>query len=217
MLMTVKFEGYYYQYQAEFVIPKGTCLTDAYAGGADAWKDNKLDEPGKAEAPKTIGDKAYADKDREKDSNADVKTCRTELFYLNPAQEGGAIRTREGGYDLTYDAGLVRVRNIEIKKYEGSTLKPLQGAQFCLTGTGLPEAGITVTSDAKGIVAFKSPISGADSKLYRINYYGNYKIREVKAPNGYINQNWQTIINAGEDKTNLTYEALNETERCPTL
>ena len=208
-----KFEGYYYQYQAEFVIPKGTCLTDAYAGGADAWKDNKLEEPGKIEAPKTSGDAAYADKDREKDSNADVKTYRTELFYLNPAQEGGAIRTREGGYDLTYDAGLVRVRNIEIKKYEGSTLKPLQGAQFCLTGTGLPEAGITVTSDAKGIVAFKSPISGADSKLYRINYYGNYKIREVKAPNGYINQNWQTIINAGEDKTNLTYEALNETEQ----
>ncbi len=210
-----KFEGYYYQYQAEFVIPKGTCLTDAYAGGSDAWKDNKLGEPGKPEAPKTIGDAAYADKDREKDSNADVKTCRTELFYLNPAPESQAaqIRTREGGYDLTYDAGLVRVRNIEIKKYEGSTLKPLQGAQFCLIGTGLPEAGITVTSDAKGIVAFKSPISGADSKLYRINYYGNYKIREVKAPNGYINQNWQTIINAGEDKTNLTYEALNETEQ----
>ena len=210
-----KFEGYYYQYQAEFVIPKGTCLTDAYAGGANAWKDNKLDEPGETEAPKTIGDKAYADKDREKDSNADVKTCRTELFYLNPAPESqdAQIRTREGGYDLTYDAGLVRVRNIEIKKYEGSTLKPLQGAQFCLTGTGLPEAGITVTSDAKGIVAFKSPILGADSKLYRINYYGNYKIREVKAPNGYINQNWQTIINAGEDKTNLTYEVLNETEQ----
>lgn len=210
-----KFEGYYYQYQAEFVIPKGTCLTDAYAGGANAWKDNKLDEPGETEAPKTIGDKAYADKDREKDSNADVKTCRTELFYLNPAPESqdAQIRTRKGGYDLTYDAGLVRVRNIEIKKYEGSTLKPLEGAQFCLTGTGLPEAGITVTSDAKGIVAFKSPISGADSKLYRINYYGNYKIREVKAPNGYINQNWQTIINAGEDKTNLTYEVLNETEQ----
>lgn len=208
-----KFEGYYYQYQAEFVIPKGTCLTDAYAGGSDAWKDNRLDEPGKTEAPKTIGDADYADKDREKDSNADVKTYRTELFYLNPAQEGGAIRTREGGYDLTYDAGLVRVRNIEIKKYEGSTLKPLQGAQFCLTGTGLPEAGIMVTSDAQGIVSFKNPIPGADSKLYRINYYGNYKIREVKAPNGYINQNWQTTINAGEDKTNLTYEALNEPEQ----
>jgi uncharacterized repeat protein (TIGR01451 family) len=212
-----KFEGYYYQYQAEFVIPKGTCLTDAYAGGADAWKDNKLDEPGKTEAPKTIGDAAYADKDREKDSNADVKTYRTELFYLNPAQEGGAIRTREGGYDLTYDAGLVRVRNIEIKKYEGSTLKPLQGAQFCLTGTGLPEAGITVTSDAQGIVSFKNPIPGADGKVYRkvyrINYYGNYKIREVKAPEGYVNQNWQTAINAGEDKTNLTYEALNEPEQ----
>lgn len=208
-----KFEGYYYQYQAEFVIPKGTCLTDAYAGGSDAWKDNKLGEPGKPEAPKTIGDAAYADKDREKDSNADVKTCRTELFYLNPAQEGGAIRTREGGYDLTYDAGLVRVRNIEIKKYEGSTLKPLQGAQFCLTGTGLPKAGITVTSDAQGIVSFKNPIPGADSKLYRINYYGNYKIREVKAPKGYIKQNWQTIINAGEDKTNLTYEALNKPEQ----
>lgn len=210
-----KFEGHYYQYQAEFVIPESTCLTGAYAGGADAWKDNELGKVGNTEAPKTIGDAAYADKDRAKDSNADVKTCRTELFYLNPAPESqdAQIRTRKGGYDLTYDAGLVRVRNIEIKKYEGSTLKPLEGAQFCLTGTGLPEAGITVTSDAKGIVAFKSPISGADSKLYRINYYGNYKIREVKAPNGYINQNWQTIINAGEDKTNLTYEVLNETEQ----
>ena len=38
-------------------------------------------------------------------------------------------------------------------------------------------------------------------------------IREVKAPNGYMNQNWQTTINAGEDKTNLTYEALNETKQ----
>ena len=74
--------------------------------------DQNRNEAPKTEAPKTIGDAAYADKDREKDSNADVKTYRTELFYLNPAQEGGAIRTREGGYDLTYDAGLVRVRNI---------------------------------------------------------------------------------------------------------
>lgn len=210
-----KFEGHYYQYQAEFVIPESTCLTGAYAGGADAWKDNELGKVGNTEAPKTIGDAAYADKDRAKDSNADVKTCRTELFYLNPAPESQTVqvRTREGGYDLTYDAGLVRVRNIEIKKYAGSSLTtPLKGAQFCLTGTGLPEAGITVTSDANGIVSFKNPISGADGKLYRINYYGNYKIREVKAPEGYVNQNWQTTINAGEDKTTLTYEALNKTE-----
>lgn len=211
-----KFEGHYYQYQAEFVIPESTCLTGAYAGGADAWKDNELGKVGNTEAPKTIGDAAYADKDRAKDSNADVKTCRTELFYLNPAPEddGAQIRTREGGYDLTYDAGLVRVRNIEIKKYIGSTpTTPLEGAEFCLTGTGLPEEGITVTSDANGIVSFKNPILRADGKSYRINYYGNYMIREVKAPNGYMNQNWQTTINAGEDKTNLTYEALNETKQ----
>lgn len=211
-----KFEGHYYQYQAEFVIPESTCLTGAYAGGADAWKDNELGKVGNTEAPKTIGDAAYADKDRAKDSNADVKTCRTELFYLNPAPEddGAQIRTREGGYDLTYDAGLVRVRNIEIKKYIGSTpMTPLEGAEFCLTGTGLPEEGITVTSDANGIVSFKNPILRADGKSYRINYYGNYMIREVKAPNGYMNQNWQTTINAGEDKTNLTYEALNETKQ----
>lgn len=211
-----KFEGHYYQYQAEFVIPEGTCLTDAYAGGADAWKDNELGKVGETEAPETIGDAAYADKDREKDSNADVKTCRTELFYLNPAPEvdGAHIRTREGGYDLTYDAGLVRIRNIEIKKYGGSSLTtPLQGAQFCLTGTGLPEAGVTVSSDADGIVSFKNPISEVDGKSYRINYYGNYKIREVNAPDGYVNQNWQTTINAGEDKTNLTYEVLNESEQ----
>ena len=211
-----KFEGHYYQYQAEFVIPEGTCLTDAYAGGADAWKDNELGEAGNTKAPKTIGDVTYADKNRDKDSNADVKTCRTELFYLNPAPEddGAQIRTREGGYDLTYDAGLVRVRNIEIKKYIGSTpTTPLEGAEFCLTGTGLPEEGITVTSDANGIVSFKNPILRADGKSYRINYYGNYMIREVKAPNGYMNQNWQTTINAGEDKTNLTYEALNETKQ----
>lgn len=210
-----EFKGHYYQYQAEFVIPEGTCLTNAYAGGADAWKDNELSEVGKTTAPKTIGEAAYADKDREKDSNADVKTCRTELFYLNPApeRENAQIRTREGGYDLTYDAGLVRVRNIEIKKYGGSTLNPLKDAEFCLTGTGLPEAGITATSDANGIVSFKNPISEADGKVYRINYYGNYKVREVKAPVGYINQNWQTTINAGEDKTNLTYEALNESEQ----
>ena len=210
------FEGHYYQYQAEFVIPEGTCLTDAYAGGADAWKDNERGEVGNTEAPKTIGDTAYADKDREKDSNANVRTCKTELFYLNPVPEaaGAQIRTREGGYDLTYDAGLVRIRNIEIKKYAGSTLTtPLKGAEFCLTGTGLPEAGITVTSDANGIVSFKNPISGADGKLYRINYYGNYKIREIKAPDGYVNQNWQTTINAGEDRTNLTYEALNESSQ----
>lgn len=211
-----KFEGHYYQYQAEFVIPEGTCLTDAYTGGADAWKDNELGEAGNTKAPKTIGDVTYADKNRDKDSNADVKTCRTELFYLNPAPEddGAQIRTREGGYDLTYDAGLVRVRNIEIKKYIGSTpTTPLEGAEFCLTGTGLPEEGITVTSDANGIVSFKNPILRADGKSYRINYYGNYMIRELKAPNGYMNQNWQTTINAGEDKTNLTYEVLNETKQ----
>ena len=97
------------------------------------------------------------------------------MFYLNPApeSENAQIRTREGGHDLTYDAGLVRVRNIEIKKYGGSTLNPLKGAEFCLTGTGLPEAGITATSDANGIVSFKNQISEADGTVYRINYYGN--------------------------------------------
>lgn len=211
-----KFDGHYYQYQAEFVIPKGTCLTDAYAGGADAWKANELGKVGTTLAPITINDSEYSASNREIDSNADVTTHKTELFYLNPAPniDGAEPRTRQAGYDLTYDAGLVRVRNIEIKKYSGTTLAaPLKGAEFCLTGTGLPEAGITVTSDENGIAAFKNPLLGAEGKYYRINYYGNYKVREVKAPEGYVNQNWQTTINAGEDKTNLTYEALNESSQ----
>lgn len=208
-----EFDKPYYQYQAEFVIPKGTCLTDAYAGGADAWKANELGKVGTSPAPQTNNDSKYSAQKREIDSNADVTTHKTELFYLNPAPniDGAQPRTRQAGYDLTYDAGLVRVRNVEIKKYSGTTLAtPLKGAEFCLTGTGLPEAGITVTSDENGIAAFNNPLLGAEGKYYRINYYGNYKIREVKAPEGYVNQNWQTTINAGEDRTNLTYEALNE-------
>ena len=208
-----EFDKPYYQYQAEFVIPKGTCLTDAYAGGADAWKANELGKVGTSPAPQTNNDSKYSAQKREIDSNADVTTHKTELFYLNPAPniDGAQPRTRQAGYDLTYDAGLVRVRNVEIKKYSGTTLAtPLKGAEFCLTGTGLPEAGITVTSDENGIAAFNNPLLDAEGKYYRINYYGNYKIREVKAPEGYVNQNWQTTINAGEDRTNLTYEALNE-------
>lgn len=211
-----KFEGHYYQYQAEFVIPKGTCLTDAYAGSADAWKANELGKVGTTPAPQTNNDSKYSAQKREIDSNADVTTHKTELFYLNPAPniDEAQPRTRLAGYDLTYDAGLVRVRNIEIKKYSGTTLTTsLKGAEFCLTGTGLPASGITVASDENGIAAFNNPLIGAEGKYYRINYYGNYKIREVKAPEGYVNQNWQTTINAGEDKTNLTYEALNESSQ----
>ncbi|MFR5859252.1 MAG: SpaA isopeptide-forming pilin-related protein [Clostridia bacterium] len=211
-----KFEGHYYQYQAEFVIPKGTCLTDAYAGSADAWKANELGKVGTTPAPQTNNDSKYSAQKREIDSNADVTTHKTELFYLNPAPniDEAQPRTRLAGYDLTYDAGLVRVRNIEIKKYSGTTLTTsLKGAEFCLTGTGLPASGITVASDENGIAAFNNPLLGAEGKYYRINYYGNYKIREVKAPEGYVNQNWQTTINAGEDKTNLTYEALNESSQ----
>ena len=211
-----EFDKPYYQYQAEFVIPKGTCLTDAYAGGADAWKANELGKVGTSPAPQTNNDSEYSAQKREIDSNADVITHKTELFYLNPAPniDGAQPRTRQAGYDLTYDAGLVRVRNVEIKKYSGTTLAtPLKGAEFCLTGTGLPASGITVTSDENGIAAFKNPLLGAEGKYYRINYYGNYKIREVKAPEGHVNQNWQTTINAGEDRTNLTYEALNESSQ----
>ena len=98
--------------------------TDAYAGSADAWKANELGKVGTTPAPQTNNDSKYSAQKREIDSNADVTTHKTELFYLNPAPniDEAQPRTRLAGYDLTYDAGLVRVRNIEIKKYSGTTL-----------------------------------------------------------------------------------------------
>lgn len=207
-----KFEGHYYQYQVEFDIPQGTCLTDRYTGGADAWKDNKTGEVGTTTAPKTVDDSAYSANGRTNDSNADVKSHKTEIFYLNPYPSGNdsaKLRTEEAGYDLTYDAGLVRVRTIQITKTGGELTAPLAGATFRLTGTGLPKEGIIGTSDSNGLIRFDNPIT-VDGKTYRINYYGNYKVEEISAPSGYVNQHWVETINAGTDRSNLTYEALNE-------
>lgn len=200
-----------YQYQVEFVVPEGTCITNQYAGGADAWKNNIAGKPGDTPAPETTGDSAYSDKKRENDSNADVITHKSEIFYLNPCDNTSAdSRTREAGYDLTYDAGLVRVRTIELHKMGGTTFgNPLEGAVFKLTGTGLPADGITATSDANGVIRFENPIE-SEGAYYRINYYGNYKVEEVSSPEGYINQGWFETIIAGTDEDNLTYDALNE-------
>lgn len=203
------------QYQIEYVVPEGTCITDQYAGGADAWKNNAVGVPG-TPAPKTTGDINYSDNNRNNDSNANVNTHKTEIFYLNPCDNLKApIRTPEGGYDLTYDAGLVRVRKIELHKVGGNTLtsgKPLEGAVFKLTGTGLPADGITKASDENGLIIFDSPFTsnGVD---YRINYYGNYKIEEVSAPDGYIYKGWFETIIAGIVEDSLTYDALNEESR----
>lgn len=200
-----------YQYQVEFVVPEGTCITNQYAGEADAWNGNELGKPGSTSAPKTTGDDAYSAKNRENDSNADVITHKSEIFYLNPCDNTSAdSRTREAGYDLTYDAGLVRVRTIELHKMGGNTFgNPLAGAEFKLTGTGLPADGITATSDANGVIRFENPIE-SEGAYYRINYYGNYKVEEVSAPEGYINQGWFETIIAGTDEDSLTYDALNE-------
>lgn len=201
-----------YQYQVEFAVPEGTCITNRYAGGAGAWKDNVAGDPGDTNAPKTTGDSTYSDKNRDNDSNADVITHKSEIFYLNPCEDISAPdRSREAGYDLTYDAGLVRVRTIELHKMGGVTFggNPLAGAVFKLTGTGLPADGITATSDEKGIIKFGNPII-TPGAYYRINYYGNYKVEEVSAPEGYINQGWFETIIAGTDEDSLTYDALNE-------
>lgn len=207
-----EFEGHYYQYQVEFDIPQGTCLTDRYMGGADTWKDNITGEVGTTPAPKTVNDPAYSANGRTNDSNADVESHKTEIFYLNPypsENDSAEPRTEEAGYDLTYDAGLVRVRTIQITKTGGELTAPLAGATFMLTGTGLPKEGIIGTSDSKGLIRFDNTLT-VDGKTYRINYYGNYKVEEISAPSGYVNQHWVETINAGTDRSNLTYEALNE-------
>ena len=166
-----------YTYQLEIEkdqIPAGYIVTTAYNGAAKA---------------PTIDDTNAAT--RGMDSNFMLKgsSYRSERFYLKAD-------------DMSFDLGLVRVRNVSLTKTDDFG-NLLEGAEFTIYGPFTDEelaAGVdltgkavgTMTTDAKGKASFVS----TDMSHY-LNYYRNYVVVETGAAARYFDASKLTITANG--------------------
>ena len=103
----------------------------------------------------------------------------SERFYLWP--------TDESSWDMTKDIGLVRLKDLTIKKEaEGNGQIPLENAQFILygpfePGSEITEQDLTAANEAGNV---QTDIQGL-AQISSLNYYKDYVLVEESAPEGY--------------------------------
>lgn len=117
----------------------------------------------------------------------------------NELTDGEATTEHRHRVKLTGSDGGVdsRFGRIDITKVDAQTKRPLKGAEFTLYNSSGDIAIKSVTTDSKGQATFKDVL------------YGDYIIKETKAPEGYISKkNYKTITLEQE-----TYRLIVENEK----
>lgn len=114
--------------------------------------------------------------------------------YTNTAQV-----TYPDGYS-TPDTVWVKTYAINVFKYDQNTKKGLEGAQFVLTQKGSDDTTVgsqMLTSDENGNIL----VDGLDA--------GNYELREIKAPEGYVcsDEVLEIVVSAENAGSDYTIEA----------
>ena len=160
---------------------------------------------GETNAPK-VDDDGSTFEDRNSDSNfSQTATPTTEMFYL-----------QSGTDDMTYDLGLMRMRDLTIRKV-GTDGRHVEGATFAIYGHFYTDGAYsiegrtpiaTLTTGEDGSATFTST---ADNYL---DAYANYVVVETSAPAHY---NASKITVEGVDETKIataTVTGLGEGQSC---
>lgn len=119
----------------------------------------------------------------------------TSLVYYNPSNQNVATFTLSNGNEKTFKININvknRTSDLTINKVDNKTKKKLEGATFELyVGDKLLD---TKTTDKDGKLVFEDII------------YGDYILKETKAPKGYLILDDDVNISLDEDSENLTIE-----------